>query len=466
MTAAQGEARRAAPVVDLGAAIDNSPLGVFQLRVALMCATVLFLDAFDSLSIGFVAPRLAHVWHLPPGALGPVFASGFLGQLRGAVIAGPVADRVGRKGVLIAGMLEFGLGALLTTQAHSLQFLLVIRLITGFGLGAALPNAIALTTEVSPIARRSALLVVVLCGITVGAVAAGVVTARLLPHHEWTSVFWVGGVAPLVIAPLLAWGLPESPHLLAIMGGHDAQIAGILRRIDPAASIPPGAHFLVHEERGSGLSVKHLFTHGRAVATILLWIIVFMNSFEIYVFASWLPSLARASGLTEEASVLTGVALNVGGFAGTVAMGWLLESASIELMMAIVYAAAAVSVGALALVAGDRLLMGICSAAAGFCIIGGQTGVNALIAYRHPTFIRSTALSWALGAGRVASIVGPLGAGWVISLGWSSRATFLSAVIPALCASGAVLWLAAASRRRANQQGSFRSPDAQSGTAG
>jgi AAHS family 4-hydroxybenzoate transporter-like MFS transporter len=441
VTAARGRAAGEAPGIDLAAVIDGLPLSALQIRVALLCAAVLFLDAFDSISLGFVAPALSRLWHLPPGALGPVFASGFFGQLLGALIAGPVADKVGRKSVLVAGLVEFGLGALVTTQAHSLQFLLLIRLITGFGLGAALPNAIALTTEVSPRARRSMLLVIVFCGITIGAAAAGVVVARLLPHYGWTSVFWVGGLAPLALAPLLGWGLMESPYLLAVAGGRDAQIGALLRRIDPGTALAPDAHFVVLEERASGLTVRHLFSHGRALATILLWIIVFMNNFEIYVFASWLPSIARASGLTEEASVLTGVALNLGGLAGTLAMGWLLERFSIERMMAVNYAAAAAFLAALAMVAGDRWLMGGCAAGAGFCIVGGQTGANALIAYRHPTYIRSTALAWALGSGRVASIVGPLGAGWVIALGWSSRATFLSAVIPALCASAAVLWL-------------------------
>ena len=443
MSTVQGESAAAgAREVDLSAVIDALPLSALQVRVALLCAVVLFIDAFDSISLGFIAPRLSHVWHLLPGALGPVFASGFLGQLFGAIVAGPVADRVGRKRVLVAGLVEFGLGALATTQAHSLEFLLGIRLITGFGLGAALPNAIALTTEVSPVAHRSTLLVIALCGITLGAAAAGAIAARLLPHYGWTSVFWVGGLAPLVLAPLLAWGLTESPYLLAVAGSRDGQIRAFLRRIGgPAAAVASDARFVVREERASGLTVRHLFSHGRAVATILLWTIVFMNNFEIYVFASWLPSIARASGLTEEASVLTGVALNLGGLAGTLAMGWLLESFSIERMMAVVYAAAAGFIAALALVAGDRWLMGICSAAAGFCIVGGQTGANALIAYRHPTYIRSTALSWGLGAGRIASIVGPLAVGWVISLGWSSKATFLSAVIPALCASAAVLWL-------------------------
>jgi MFS transporter, AAHS family, 4-hydroxybenzoate transporter len=428
-------------VIDLAAFIDGQPLGRFQVRVALLCAAVLFLESFDSNALGYIVPTLTRVWHLPPGAFGPIFASGFFGQLIGAVVAGPVADRIGRKAVLVAATVEFALGALLTTQAASPGFLLGIRLITGLGIGAALPNAVALCTEYSPALRRSTLLVVVLCGITLGSVAAGLVAARVLPVYGWQSVFWIGGIAPLALAPLLLSDLAESPYLLAIRGNQDLAIATILRRISPAAGVPEGARFVLREEGAARLSASHLLKGGRALATILLWVIVFMNSFEIYVFASWLPTLARASGLTEQASVMTGVAMTIGGFAGTLGMGWLLDRFSIERMMAVNYAAGAGFIALLALVAGERWSMALVSVAAGFCIVGGQTGANALIAYRHPTSSRATALAWALGAGRIASIVGPLLAGLIISMGWSSRSTFFLAVIPALCASVTVLLL-------------------------
>src|SRR6185312_10095813 len=365
-----------------------------------------------------------------------------LGQLIGAVIAGPVADRIGRKTVLVAATLEFALGALLTTQVGSPGSLFAIRLVTGLGIGAALPNAVALTNEYSPLRRRSTLLVVVLCGITLGSVAAGLVAARILPVYGWHSIFWIGGILPLVLTPLLVVGLAESPYLLAVRGGLDREIAAILRQVAGAeGELMGGARFVVREEKPQGLSATQLFRSGRAVATTLLWIVAFMNSFEIYVFASWLPTLARATGLTEQASVLTGVAMTGGGFLGTLAMGWLLDRFSIERMMAVNYAAAAGFIALLAIVAGERWSMALVSVAAGFCIVGGQTGANALIAYRHPTYIRATALAWALGAGRIASIVGPLLAGLIISLGWSSRSTFFLAVIPALCASGTVLLL-------------------------
>lgn len=439
--AAQPDGGSEPAVIDLAAFIDAQPLGGFQVRVALLCASVLFLESFDSNSLGYIVPTLTRVWHLGAGAFGPVFASGFFGQLIGAVVAGPVADRFGRKAVLVAATLEFALGALATTQARSLGFLLVVRFVTGLGIGAALPNAAALCSELSPAARRSALLVVVFCGITLGSVAAGLVAARFMPVYGWQSIFWIGGLAPLALVPALVLGLAESPYLLAIRGNRDVEIAAILRRVSAAAGALAGARFILREEKGAGLSGANLFRSGRALATILLWVVVFMNNFEIYVFASWLPTIARASGLTEEASVLVGVAMTAGGFAGTLGMGWLLDRFSIERMMAVNYACAAGFIALLALVAGERWSMGLVSVAAGFCIVGGQTGANVLIAYRHPTYMRATALAWALGAGRVASIIGPLLAGWIIALGWSSRSTFLVAVIPALCASGAVLIL-------------------------
>lgn len=440
--AARPEHGSESAAVDVAAFIDSRPLGGFQLRVALLCASVLFLESFDSNALGYIVPMLARIWHVGPGSFGPVFASGFLGQLIGAVIAGPVADRIGRKTVLVAATLEFALGALLTTQVGSPASLFTIRLVTGLGIGAALPNAVALTNEYSPFRRRSALLVLVLCGITLGSIAAGLVAAHILPVYGWQSIFWIGGIVPLALAPLLLVGLAESPYLLTLRGGRDSEIAAILRRVaGPAGELAGGARFVVREEKPQGLSATQLFKSGRAMATTLLWIVAFMNNFEIYVFASWLPTLARASGLTEQASVLTGVAMTGGGFLGTLAMGWLLDRFSIERMMAVNYAAAAAFIALLAFVAGDRWSMGVVSVAAGFCIVGGQTGFNALVAYRHPTVVRATALAWALGVARVASIVGPLLAGWIISLGWSSRATFLVGVIPALCASVTVLWL-------------------------
>ena len=439
--AARVERASAPPVVEVGAFLDSQPLSRFQIQVALLCAAVMFLESFDSVALGYIAPTLTRLWQLAPGALGPIFACGFFGQLIGAVVAGPVADRIGRKVVLVSATAEFALGALATTHATSLSSLLIIRLVTGLGIGAALPNAVALCSEFSPTSRRSVMLVVVFCGITSGSVAAGLVAAHVVPVYGWTSVFWIGGLGPLALLPLLILGLRESPWLLAIRGGRDEAIAGILRRLAPAATELQGAHFVVSEEREPGLTVKHLFQSGRTTATILLWIIVFMNNFLIYVFASWLPSIAHATGLSEQASVMTGVAMTAGGFAGTLAMGWLLERFSIERMMAVNYAAAGVLIAVLAGVAGNALPMDLAAAAAGFCIVGGQTGANALVAYRHPTYIRATALAWALGSGRVASIIGPLAAGWIITLGWSSRSTFLLAVIPAVCASGTVLWL-------------------------
>ncbi|HTY94128.1 MAG TPA: MFS transporter [Steroidobacteraceae bacterium] len=430
---------RVAGTADVAALIDARPLSGLQLRVVALCGLVMILDSFDSSAIGFVAPRMAALWHLAPGALGPVFAWGFLGQFIGAAFAGPIADRYGRRLVLIAGVIEFGLASLATTQAHSLDSLRMLRLVTGLGLGAALPNALALVTEISPSRRRGALLVAVLCGMTIGAATAGTIAAQLMSRFGWSGVFLIGGLLPLALVPVLLWALPESPYFLALKADQGDRLATVLRRIDPG--LPAGLRFVLNEERPGGLTFRHLFRAGRAPATVLLFIVVFMNNLEIYVFASWLPTLARASGLTESASIMSGVGLNIGGLAGTIAMAWLMSHLVLERLMAVLYAAAAASIGLLALVAGAEVPMMLGAASAGFCIVAGQMGANALLAFRHPTFLRATALSSGLATGRIASIIGPLGTGWVIALGWSPSATFMLAVVPAVCASMAVLLL-------------------------
>src|SRR5438445_12593907 len=140
--------------IDVADFIDRQPVGGFQIRLLLTCAAVLFLDGFDTQAIGYVAPALAKEWGLTKGALGPVFSAGLFGLMIGALIFGPLADRVGRKKIIVLSTLAFGIGALVTSTVQDVNALLAIRFLTGLGLGGAMPNAIALTSEYSPHRRR------------------------------------------------------------------------------------------------------------------------------------------------------------------------------------------------------------------------------------------------------------------------------------------------------------------------
>src|ERR1700730_7156695 len=182
--------------VDVAAFIEQQPVGRFQIGLLLTCAAVLFLDGFDTQAIGYVAPALAKEWGLTKGALGPVFSAGLFGLMIGALIFGPLADRIGRKNIIIFSTLAFGIGALVTAFVQDVNTLLAIRFLTGLGLGGAMPNTIAMTSEFSPHRRRATMVMIMFCGFSVGAALGGLLAAALMPHFGWRSVFIVGGAAP------------------------------------------------------------------------------------------------------------------------------------------------------------------------------------------------------------------------------------------------------------------------------
>src|SRR5580693_1761853 len=219
--------------VDVVEFIDAQPVGGFQLKLLLTCAAVLFLDGFDTTAIGFVAPSLAKEWGLSKGALGPVFSAGLFGLMIGALLFGPLADRIGRKKIIIFSAAAFGIGALVTAFVQDVNTLLAIRFLTGLGLGGAMPNAIAITSEFNPRRRRATMVMIMFCGFSVGAALGGLLAAALIPQFGWRSVFILGGTAPLLLAPILALKLPESVRFLALTVRANDQVAQLLGLINP-----------------------------------------------------------------------------------------------------------------------------------------------------------------------------------------------------------------------------------------
>src|SRR5579871_6992447 len=182
------------PAIDIVDFIDGHSVGGFQIGVLLTCAAVLFLDGFDTQAIGYVAPALAREWGLSKGALGPVFSAGLFGLMIGALLFGPLADRIGRKKIIVLSTLAFGVGTLVTSVVNDVSILLAIRFLTGLGLGGAMPNTVALTSEFSPHRRRATMVMVMFVGFSIGGWFTGLLAAALIPQFGWRSVFVVGGV--------------------------------------------------------------------------------------------------------------------------------------------------------------------------------------------------------------------------------------------------------------------------------
>jgi AAHS family 4-hydroxybenzoate transporter-like MFS transporter len=423
--------------IDVPTLIDEQKVGAFQIQILILCALAALFDGFAAQMIGYIAPSVAREMRLSPAALTPVFAWGLAGLMLGALIFGPVADRFGRKPVIVICTLFYGLITLATAKADSAQSLAILRFLAGLGFGGVMPNAIALTAEYSPHRRRSTMITIMFCGFPVGASIAGFAAVPILQSFSWRGVFILAGLMPLLLTPVLAVMLPESIRHLVLHGGEPARVGELLRRINPQLVFPIGANFVVREERAAGLAVIHLFRQGRAVATILLWIGFFMSLIDIYLLTSWLPTVFHNAGITLSLAVIATAVFQGGGVVASLALGSLADRFGAYRVVSGTYLLGAVCVALLGYSHSIAAIM-VCTFFAGAGIIGGQTGANALAASFYPTYIRSTGVGWALGIGRIGSIAGPIFGGIMLSLHLPLTTVFLAGAVPSLIGSAAL----------------------------
>ena len=420
------------PQVDVGALIDRNPIGAYQVGMLLMCGLCLIMDGFDVQAMGYVAPALLAEWDIPRAALGPVFGAGLFGMLVGSLVLSVVADRLGRRPVLIGATLFFGACMLATPLARTVGELTALRFVTGLGMGAIMPNAMALAGEYSPRRVRVTVMMVISCGFTVGAVLGGLVSVALITSFGWRAVFYFGGAVPLVLAILMIFLLPESLQLMVLRRSNPALVHRWLRRIDPSVQLTSDTELVVHEPAKGGAPVLELFRERRAGVTLLLWIINFMNLIDLYFLSNWLPTIVNAAGYSQSTAVLAGTALQVGGTIGTLAMGWIIDRVGFHRVLIPTFLLAALTIALIGQPSIGIALLFAAITIAGFCIVGGQPAVNALAASYYPTSLRATGVGWSLGIGRFGSILGPVIGGALIGLQWPNSWLFLAAAVPAL----------------------------------
>jgi MFS transporter, AAHS family, 4-hydroxybenzoate transporter len=428
---------------DVTAAIDESSLSSLQKLIIGICTGLVFLDGFDAQAIGYVAPALIGAWHVPPSRLGPVFSAGLAGLMLGALFIAPRADRFGRRPIILLSTMLFGAFTLATALASSIQSLLLLRFMTGLGLGGCMPNLISLTSEYSPRRHRALLVMLMFTGFTAGSLIAGLASARLISRYGWPAVFLVGGSLPLLAVPLVWAILPESIRYLVLRGQNPRATTALLRRLGLVAALSEERSYRIAADESGATSVRLLFRNGRGVSTCLLWLIFFMSLLDIYLLVNWLPTAITTGGATMQTAIFVGTMLQVGGLVGPIPLGWLFDRTGPRLPMVLAYLLAALCIACIGIFATTSIpLTMLVVFGAGFGVLGGQTAANAVAAANYPTQIRSTGVGWALGIGRVGSIIGPAVAGILIGRHVSLQSIFLLSAVPALLAAVAALGLA------------------------
>lgn len=390
------------------------------------------VDGFDVQAMGYVTPALIRDWKLQNATMAPVFSASLLGVLIGSFVFSMLADRIGRRPVMIGATLFFAVMTLATARAESVEELRWLRLVAGLGLGGIMPNAVALCGEFSPRSARVFVMMLVGNGFTAGAAIGGFIAAWLIPQYGWRSVFYLGGAIPLLIALAMLLWLPESLQFLSLKGGADARISRTLRRLAPALPAAEDAAYFVPEKAPGVSPLPRLFQEGRAAGTALLWTTSFMNLLNLYFLSSWLPTVVRDAGYPLTTGVYVGATLQVGGVIGAVLLGALVRRFGFVAVPAPCFALASLTIALIGQPALPLLLLYVVVFVAGVGVMGGQVGINALAATFYPTDLRSTGIGAELGVGRLGAIVGPLIGGQLMAWQWNSRALFLAAAAPAL----------------------------------
>jgi MFS transporter, AAHS family, 4-hydroxybenzoate transporter len=425
--------------IDIKGLIDERPISAYQWLLVALCFLVVTADGMDVAIMGFIAPSIIADWHISRPAFGLVMSAAPIGLVIGALAAGPASDRIGRKGVLITSVFLFGVFTIATAFTTSPAGMALLRVLTGIGLGAAMPNTTTLLSEYAPQRKRALLITIMFTGFNLGSALIGFVAGSLIPSHGWRSVLIFGGGLPLLLIPLQIWLLPESARLLAVRGAPSEKVGKVLGRVLGMRFNGDETFVSAEPPLPTKKPIGVLFSHGYGLMTAALWVTYFMGLLVIYLLTGWLPTLMKDAGLSVSAAANVTAMFQIGGTIGAIVVGFIMDRTRPAGVISVAYLGGAMCVLGLAWIGALSSSLALLVFAAGFCMSGAQTGLNAFAPGRYPTVARATGVSWMLGMGRFGSIFGSAVGGALLGFGWEFGAILAMLAVPAFLASCAVL---------------------------
>jgi AAHS family 4-hydroxybenzoate transporter-like MFS transporter len=327
--------------------------------------------------------------------------------------------------------------------ATSVPELAALRFFTGVGIGGIMPVTVALTSDYLPERLRAAVIMVIFTGNPLGGFIGGQIVAQLLPVYGWPVIFWLGGLLPLALIPVVTLWLPESPRFLLARGRLSTRTERLLQRLDIAPSGAPQA-----VDVATANPVVGLFRNGMAVTTVLVWILYFANLLSIYMIGYWLPSVLSLTGLSPADAVFAASLMSAGPLVSVFAMAPLSRRYGAQAVLTVMLSGGIVVIAAVGLTNLPYPLLLAVIFLMGCCTIGSMTGINGMTAALYPARVRTTGMGWALGIGRLGGIGGPWLGGVLLAMGWPPRQIFLCTCVTAAVATTCVAMLGLLARRQ------------------
>lgn len=439
--------RRRGVTEDLRRTLAQGPLTRFQLTAIAVCIGLNMLDGFDILAMSFSASGVKADWHLPDAQLGALLSAGLVGMGLGSLTLGPCADRWGRRNVVLLSVALAGLGMLGSAAARGFYDLLILRVVTGLGIGGTIASVAVVVSEYAPDRWRRTALGAYATGYSIGATVGGALAAYSIPRYGWRSAFVIGGTMSLLLLPVAARKLPESLDFLLTRRPASAlqrinRLLAAMRRA-PITALPEP----VATGAGSSMPLRAQLALLMTPATVLVWAVFFCTMAGFYFIVSWTPRLLHAAGLSASQGLTGGVLLNLGGIAGCALYAVAAARADAHRLLLAALVGSALLIGAFSLTMTrldaalwTALLLGIISNAA-------MAGLYAVGPPLYPTVVRATGMGWAIGIGRFGAILSPLASGALSDHGWAPAQLYTLFSVPFAVAAIAMLVLGPARSR-------------------
>ena len=425
--------------VNVNAVIDQAKFTPFHWTILLCCLLIIIFDGYDLVIYGVVLPLLMQEWSLTSVQAGMLASTALCGMMFGAMLFGALADKIGRKNVILICVTFFSGFTFLGAFASSPFEFGILRFLAGLGIGGVMPNLVALTSEYAPKRIRSTLVGTMFSGYAIGGILSALIGSYLVESQGWQIMFLIAGI-PLLLLPVIWKFLPESLTFL-VKTGKTEQAHRIIQKISPEQTITSSTRLTLNDDNvPTGSSVKGLFQQGRAFNTLMFWVLFFMCLLMVYALSSWLPKLMLAAGYSLGKSILFLLALNVGAMIGSIGGGILSDKFHLKPVIMGMLMAGVIALVGLGFNSPAYVLYGLVTIA-GAATIGTSILLYSYVAQFYPLSVRSTGIGCASGVGRIGAIVGPILTGMLLTLNLPHTMNFVMIAIPAMIAIFAILSL-------------------------